>query len=297
MPVHEYRVRIPLKDVVSIEDILVEREDSRWMVVEQPIVGSAWLTGLFENRDEAAVAWMALAPLVVSYLEGMEPIVTEMADEDWKESYKAHFKAWHCGRVHWVPVWERETYELPEGDVAVWLDPGMAFGTGNHETTRLCLVRLTEIASNLAAAGEDPSSIGVIDAGCGSGILAISAAVLGCEPILGFDLDPEAIRVSRENAAINGCVDRIVLERADLKAGLHGTKARVVLANIQADILMEGRDHLLGALDSDGRLVMSGILNCELDEVKTYFLSSASAKNSESRSMGEWSDLIITRSS
>ncbi|RKX36272.1 MAG: 50S ribosomal protein L11 methyltransferase [Verrucomicrobia bacterium] len=295
MSVLECRIAIRLEAGSSIEEILAEREDPRWMVIENTDLGRAWLTGFFEDREAAEAAWRVLAPLVKSQLEDAEPVLTRVADQDWKESYKAHFRAWHCGRIHWVPVWERDAYELPEGDVAVWLDPGMAFGTGNHETTRLCLERLTRISSELEAAGRPPSSVGMIDAGCGSGILAISAAALGFDPILAFDLDPEAVRVSRENAALNGLADRVVFEQADLRAGLHGRKARVVMANIQADVLMAGRDLLLGALDRGGELVLSGILGCELHEVRDCFDAFGPGFVSDSRSMEEWSDLLITR--
>lgn len=295
MSVFECRIAIRLEAESSIEEILAEREDPQWMVIEDTVLGRAWLTGFFEDSEAAEAAWRVLAPLVKSQLEEAEPVVTRVADQDWKESYKVHFRAWHCGRIHWVPIWERDVYELPEGDVAVWLDPGMAFGTGNHETTRLCLKRLTEIASELEAAGRVPSSVGVIDAGCGSGILAISAAALGFAPIRAFDLDPEAARVSRENAALNGLADRVVVEQADLAAGLRGRTAWVVLANIQADVLMAGRDLLLGALDRGGKLVLSGILGHELDEVRKCFDAFGPDFESDSRSMEEWSDLLVTR--
>ena len=152
----------------------------------------------------------------------------------------------------------------------------------NHETTRLCLERLTEITRDLAAAGEALSSGGVIDVGCGSGILAVTAVALGFEPVVGFDTDREAVRVSRENAAINGFAERIVFGRSDLKSGLIGRTAWVILANIQADISMAGRDFLLDALDSDGRLILGGISTCELDEVRRFPLSSSKESFSES---------------
>lgn len=294
MSVHQCRIELRLERVSSVEEILAEWGDSRWMVIEKLATSRAWLTGFFEDHEAASTAWRMLAPEVESQVEELKPIHSQVEDQDWKESYKTHFKAWHCGRVHWVPVWERDAYELPEGDVVVWLDPGMAFGTGNHDTTRLCLERLTRIASEMEATGETPGSVGVIDAGCGSGILAISAAALGFKPILGFDLDPEAVRVSRENAALNGSSDRIVFEQADLEAGLRGRTARVVVANIQADVLMAGRDPLLGALGRGGKLILSGILTSELSEVRSSFCSSASDSETRSRTMGEWSDLLIS---
>jgi ribosomal protein L11 methyltransferase len=294
MSVHQCRIEIRQERVPSFEEILAEWEDSRWMVIEELATGRAWLTGYFEDHEAATTAWTMLAPQIESQTGELNPVHSRVEDQDWKESYKTHFKAWHCGRVHWVPVWERDAYELPEGDVVVWLDPGMAFGTGNHDTTRLCLERLNRIASEMEAAGETLASVGVIDAGCGSGILAISAAALGFDPILGFDLDPEAVRVSRENAALNGSSDRIVFEQADLETGLRGRTSGVVVANIQADVLMAGRDPLLGALERGGQLILSGILTSELGEVRSSFCAFASDSKTESRSMGEWSDLLIT---
>jgi len=293
MPVHQVRIPLPLDAIPLMEEILAETQDPRWMVIEMPDTDRSWLTGFFENREVAAESWRILAPSVRSLVEESELETTQVADRDWKESYKAHFKAWRSGPVHWVPIWERDAYDLPEGHVAVWLDPGMAFGTGNHETTRLCLERLTGYASELEAEGVSLSTVPVIDAGCGSGILAISAALLGFAPVFGFDLDSEAVRVSRENAALNGVVDRIVFEEADLKAGLRGRVAGLVLANIQADILVEGRDLLLGSVRNGGGLVMSGILTGELNEVRERFMASVPDPESESRSMGEWSDLLL----
>src|SRR5690606_20866337 len=100
------------------------------------------------------------------------PAYRMLGDADWRDSYKEHFKAWQFGRLHWVPVWQRESFTLPEGDAVLWLDPGLAFGTGNHETTRLCVERLVTLTEERGPVGR------VVDAGCGSGILALSAALL-----------------------------------------------------------------------------------------------------------------------
>jgi ribosomal protein L11 methyltransferase len=169
----------------------------------------------------------------------------------------------------------------------------MAFGTGNHETTRLCLERLTGIASGLEAAGRTPSSVGVIDAGCGSGILAISAAALGFDPILAFDLDPEAVRASRENAAINGLEDRLELLVGGFESGLKERRADVVLANIQSDVLMRFSTQLIQAVKSGGVLVLSGILGSELEEVRAAFRSALPEAPIESSTLGEWADLLV----
>src|SRR4030095_8213160 len=102
-----------------------------------------------------------------------EPSHRTLGDVDWRDSYKEHFHAWRFGRLHWVPVWERDKHIVPPGDAVLWLDPGLAFGTGNHQTTRLCVERLVTLAEERGTGGV------VIDAGCGSGILALSAALLG----------------------------------------------------------------------------------------------------------------------
>ena len=135
----------------------------------------------------------------------------------------------------------------------------------------------------------------MIDAGCGSGILALSAARLGCGEIVGFDLDPEAVRISRENAALNGLAGRIVFSEGDLLTGLAGREAEIVLANIQADVLMRFAPHLLGAVAPGGKLVLSGILAAELAQVRTAFAAAAPGWVSETRTLGEWSDLQLAR--
>jgi len=148
------------------------------------------VVGLFPSEKEAHEAWaelVALCPTLVS----TGPVFRPLAEQEWRDSYKAHFKAWRFGRLHWVPLWERNEFILPTGHEVLWLDPGLAFGTGNHETTRLCVERLVEYRESHSA-----HEGSVIDAGCGSGILALSAAKLGFQNVIGFDNDPEAVRSS-----------------------------------------------------------------------------------------------------
>jgi ribosomal protein L11 methyltransferase len=216
-------------------------------------------------------------------------VVTAVVDEDWRNAYKAHFKAWRSGRLHWVPEWERATYPLSSDDVVIWLDPGMAFGTGNHETTRLCCERL------VAWAEAAPRPARVIDAGCGSGILALSAVKLGFGTVYGFDNDAEAVRISAENAALNGAGEAVEWATADLVTGLAGRDAELVLANIQADVLMRFAGELLGAVVPGGGLVLSGILAHEQARVREVFAAAAPDWGIEGRVMGEWSDLALRR--
>lgn len=212
-----------------------------------------------------------------------------LGDQDWRDSYKAHFKAWRCGRLHWVPVWERATHVLAAGETAIWLDPGLAFGTGNHETTRLCVERLVARAENTARRGA------VIDAGCGSGILALSAVRLGWTDVSGFDNDPEAVRVSEENATLNDLAGAVRFTTADLVTGLPaGTEADVVLANIQADVLLRFIPQLINSIAPGGLLVLSGILARENDQVRAAYAAATPGWRVEHRLMGEWSDVALS---
>ena len=271
----------------GIEEVLLELGVPEWGVLEDAVARRAWIVGIFADRGAAGRNWEILKPLLPEGAAG-DPVVSDLPDRSWQDSYRAHFKAWQFGRLHWVPVWERSRYTLPAGHAALWLDPGLAFGTGGHETTRLCIERLVHLASR-------PERLRVIDAGCGSGILALSAAVLGCRDVAGFDIDPEAVRVSGENAAMNGLGGRVNFFVADLERGLAGRRADVVLANIQADVLLRGAAALVAAVAPGGTLVLSGILAAEGDGVSAAFAAAAPGWGGESRTLGEWSDLALSR--
>ncbi|MBL4574543.1 MAG: 50S ribosomal protein L11 methyltransferase [Opitutaceae bacterium] len=218
-----------------------------------------------------------------------------LEDEDWRESYKEHFKSWRFRGLHWVPLWEKESYVVPDGEAVVWLDPGMAFGTGNHETTRLCVERLVEYAYRQIDAGIDLNTMDIVDAGCGSGILILSASKLGFEKLRAFDNDAEAVRISEENATMNNASDSICFEVADLTNGFNAGKADFLMANILANILAENAIKLIDALKPGGQLVLSGILTREVDEVRAAFAVDLRVEECGSRDLGEWSDLVFNR--
>jgi ribosomal protein L11 methyltransferase len=289
MAVFEFKLEVAPAAVPALEELLAEREEQHLMVLEDKPAVRAWITGYFESREAADAAWTDFAAgLDRSWLLTTAE-VRELPDADWKDSYKAHFKASSFGPLHWVPVWERETFRLPVGEKVLWLDPGMAFGTGNHETTRLVAERLVKFAADKGTGGR------VIDAGCGSGILALSAALLGFRVVGGFDNDPEAIRVSEENATLNGLAGRVDFFVGDLTTGWKGAPAELVLANIQADVLVRFTRELLGAVAPGGQLVLSGILERELAAVRETFAAAAPGWTVESRVMGEWSDVALSR--
>lgn len=296
MALSEFRVEIPSPAAEPADHTLLELGVPGWSVLEDVIVRRAWIVGIFSDAATCAARWSELSPLLASagVMPSGDPAVRTLADAEWRDSYKAHFHAWQFGRLHWVPVWERPSFVLPPGHEVLWLDPGLAFGTGNHETTRLCVERLVA----LAASNSSPRPLAqtrVIDAGCGSGILALSAALLGFGAIRGFDNDPEAVRVSAENAAANRLAGRVDFSVGDLVSGLAGQEVEVVLANIQADILVRFARELLAAVVPGGSLVLSGILAAENRQVSEAFTGLAPGWSTRSRIMGEWSDILLVR--
>ncbi|MDP3071372.1 MAG: 50S ribosomal protein L11 methyltransferase [Opitutaceae bacterium] len=297
MALFELKVEVPAGDASAVDDALLERGAENWSVLEDAIARRAWLVGLGAEAAGLRAEWVGLQAVLTEagvHTVG-EPAERAMADADWRDSYKVHFHAWRFGRLHWVPVWERETFRLPPGGAVLWLDPGLAFGTGNHETTRLCVERLVTLAEEKADGKSTVEGRRVIDAGCGSGILALSAALLGFRHVRGFDNDPEAVRVSEENAALNGLTDRVRFSTGDLVTGLAGHTADVVLANIQADVLMRFARELVAAVAPGGTLVLSGILAQENAQVQAAFAAAAPDWAIDTRVMGEWSDIVLTR--
>jgi ribosomal protein L11 methyltransferase len=274
MALFEIKAEIPAGAADLADHVLLELGMDGWSLLEDSIAKRAWVVGIFPNEADARQRWIELVPPLAA--AGVMPYAApewrSLGDADWRDSYKAHFKAWQFGRLHWVPVWEREKFQLPEGHAALWLDPGLAFGTGNHETTRLCIERL---------------------AGCGSGILALSAILLGFREVVAFDNDPEAVRVAGENALANELGGRVNFFTGDLVSGLAGRTADIVLANIQADVLMRFAPQLTGAVAPGGALVMSGILALEVEKVRQVFALTAPGWKIDSRTMGEWSDLVL----
>lgn len=284
----ELKIEIVAKDAETVENSLLELENDRWSLLEDAIAHRAWIVGIFDDEAVARAAWAELEAQLGSTPVGALS-VRKLAEEEWRDSYKAHFHAWQFGRLHWVPVWERGAYRLPVGDAVLWLDPGLAFGTGNHETTRLCVERLVEHAAIEHGGGT------VVDAGCGSGILALSAGKLGYEHVCGFDNDPEAVRVSEENALLNDLSAKVSFRVGDLVSGFVGVQADVVMANILANVLKQFAKELVDAVAPGGWLILSGILSEECGQVRSVFADVVPNWRQDSRALGEWSDVRLVR--
>ncbi|MDR1247186.1 MAG: 50S ribosomal protein L11 methyltransferase [Clostridiales Family XIII bacterium] len=199
------------------------------------------------------------------------------SDEEWKDEWKRYFKPFRLtSRLTVRPSWE--AYAPFDADELVMeLDPGMAFGTGKHETTALCALMLSECVR--------PGSA-VLDIGCGSGILSVAAALMGAGDVLGVDIDETAVSIARENVMKNGCADRVNIVKGDLLAGL-SFKADVAVANLTAELIAELAQVLRPCLKSGGIFIASGILTerCALAEDA---VRAAGFRIEESLADGEW---------
>ncbi|QIA62239.1 50S ribosomal protein L11 methyltransferase [Vibrio astriarenae] len=184
--------------------------------------------------------------------------VEQLEDKDWEREWMDNFHPMKFGERLWIcPSWR----DIPEPDaVNVMLDPGLAFGTGTHPTTALCLEWLE---------GLDLEGKTVIDFGCGSGILAIAAIKLGAEKVIGIDIDPQALLASKDNAARNGVAEQLeVFLPQDQPQDLI---ADVVVANILAGPLRDLSSIIKGLVKPQGVLAMSGVLDTQAEDVANYY--------------------------
>ncbi|MBI3912519.1 MAG: 50S ribosomal protein L11 methyltransferase [Armatimonadetes bacterium] len=174
-----------------------------------------------------------------------------LADEAWATAWRAYFRPQRVGeRILVVPGWEQP--EPRAGDVVVRIDPGQAFGTGSHPTTRLCLAAL----ENHLRAGDR-----VLDWGTGSGILAIAATLLGAREVLAVDVDPIAVEAARANVQANDVADRVVVVHGDLVAvPTAGGPFDLAVANIVAEVIAGGAAQLAERVRPDGRLITGGVV-------------------------------------
>ncbi|MDR0535042.1 MAG: 50S ribosomal protein L11 methyltransferase [Puniceicoccales bacterium] len=295
----EIRCAIPAGTAQPLEDYFCELTCSPWMLFSESVSAPVILSGFFDTSDEATDAWADLCKLFP--VLPSKPEIGTLADRDWKEAYKAGLHPWSHGPLHWVPEWRRAEYIVPPGAAVVYFDAGLAFGTGDHPTTRLCAMRLLDFWE--AAGPERQGRLRVTDAGCGSGILALSAAKLGAGSVNGFDRDEEAVRVSRENRSANNLPERAVrFSQAGLERGLREAgEADVVLANIISDVLRIYADDLVSAVAPGGVLALGGILAHEVEAVRKVFEPCAlshwkqPAVRVDSRTEGDWSDLALFR--
>jgi ribosomal protein L11 methyltransferase len=238
----------------------------------QPAAGRALVVAWFAGREEAS--WSA---------GERGGALEELPDQDWGEKWKEGLTPLAIGRVFVRPSWIAA--ETPPGMVEVTLDPGMAFGTGTHPTTSLCLAAMSERLATRPGAR-------VLDVGTGSGLLAIAARKLGAPRVVGNDNDPIAVRVALENAALNGV--RVDFDLRDV--GEQPGPFDLVLANILANTLCELAPAIAAQLAPGGVVLLSGILTPQEAEVRAaYVAAGLRPLPGGDRREGEWSLLAMER--
>ena len=221
------------------------------------------ITGYYPDsvdiEDIAAQANERLAELDGFGLETGDIELTrqELAEEDWADNWKKYFEPARITHdLTIVPSWT--DYEVTTGEKSIKLDPGMAFGTGTHPTTKMSLFALEQVLRG----GET-----VLDVGTGSGVLSIASSLLGAKEIFAYDLDDVAVRVAQENIALNAGTENIHVAAGDLLKGVD-IEADVIVANILADILVNLTDDAYRLLKDEGYLIMSGIISEKWDLVR-----------------------------
>ncbi|MGB9803360.1 50S ribosomal protein L11 methyltransferase [Desulfofundulus sp.] len=297
----EIAVTTPPEWVEAVSNIFIEL-GTGGVAIEDPALFSLYLQ---RPQDEVALDPLSLPrePVVKAYLpvdenlgahlaalkerlalvEGRDVFIIntrEIREEDWANSWKVYYRPVCVGRKLVVkPAWE-EYRPLP-GQVVIEMDPGMAFGCGTHPSTRLCLALLEDIL----AGGEV-----VVDAGTGSGILAIAAALLGASRVVAVDNDPVAVEAARRNVEQNRVKDLVEVMRGDLLAGVEGP-VDVVVANIVADVIMRLVTQVRDILKPAGLFIASGIIEGrEQDVVRT--LHTHGFEIIDRRCSGDWHALL-----
>ena len=240
-------------------------------VGETPLWKSVRITALFSSEiNKQFITDSILEICNINVLDTLE-----LKDRVWEEECQKNFPSMQFGKKLWVrPSWD-SLFELPSDAVIINMDPGLAFGTGTHQTTSLCLEFLDE---------NPPKGLDVIDFGCGTGILAIAAAKLGANSILAIDNDPQALISSQENAVNNNCES--VIHTIHSMENDEYRNCDLLIANILANPLMELEPLFSGLLNPNGTLLLSGILKDQLERLLDCY--SDKFMDFELANMDEW---------
>jgi ribosomal protein L11 methyltransferase len=247
-----------------------DREAPPMPGVRGPSPGEAIVVAWFEDREPAEAALVD----VRAWVPDVRGAFAEAPDTDWSMAWRSQIRSTRVGRLWVGPPWETP----PEGTVSLVVEPKMAFGTGDHPTTALCLAAVD------AFCGTHPGG-SVLDVGTGTGVLALMARKLGAGRVVGVDSDPMSVTLARENAALNG-IEGVELSGATLDA-VNG-RFDLVVANILANTLVELAPALVA--HTRGRLVLAGVLVHQEDEVREAFERTGAVSDGGNRS-GDWTRL------
>ena len=277
-----------IDDPHDMDDILQKKHEYGWDYIEDDLKENLdrepVISLYFDEADPKAQQMAVMVKGGISALQRRQQAgltVTEniVDDGDWKDKWKEFFKPTKVtDRIVVKPTWEE--YTPKEDELVIEIDPGMAFGTGTHETTSLCMKLMEKYL------GEHPEEKKILDVGCGSGILSICGALLGSREILGIEIDEDAVRVARENVEENHVEDAVKVMQGDLTKGVD-FKADVIVANLMADLVMLLSEDARKHLTEDGIFISSGIL-VEKEEMVSAAIREAGFRIVEIAEDGEW---------
>ena len=278
---------------VVIEDpydiILTNSDENAWDYIDESLMNleeGAIVKGYIpESSDlidkiDLVKQSVALLPQFGLNIGTGEVSIVEVREEDWSTSWKKYYKPTKVGnKIVIKPIWEE--YNPGKDEIVIEMDPGMAFGTGTHETTIMCVQQLEQYVFEECT---------VFDVGCGSGILSIVASKLGAEKVIGIDYDKVAINVAGKNVIENE-VDSIVEIKHSNLMDVITEKADIIVANIIADVIILLSKNIKNFLKNDGFLITSGIILDRIKEVK-HNLTMNGLEIVEIGMMGEWSVIV-----
>lgn len=287
-----------IDDPHDMDDILQKKHEYGWDYIEddlkEKLDREPVISLYFDEADPKAQQMAVMVKGGISALQRRQQAgefgqqadlgsltVTEniVDDGDWKDKWKEFFKPTKVtDRIVVKPTWEE--YTPKENELVIEIDPGMAFGTGTHETTSLCMKLMEKYL------GEHSEEKKILDVGCGSGILSICGALLGSREILGIEIDEDAVRVARENVEENHVEDAVKVMQGDLTKGVD-FKADVIVANLMADLVMLLSEDARKHLTEDGIFISSGIL-VEKEEMVSAAIREAGFHIVEIAEDGEW---------
>lgn len=269
--------------VTDYEDVKKVLAEHSWDYADETLFresdGAAYVSGFYpQDYDFAplAEALQALRTEGGANAGSLELHIDVIDSSDYENEWKKYYAPIELDRLTVMPAWQKYDGEK----IAVYVDPGMAFGTGSHETTKLCLRFLEK---------EDVRGKVCADVGCGSGILGAAALLLGASSCTMWDIDEQAVKASRQNCARNGVEKRAIIRQGSLPENAGGMFS-LITANLTADILIMLKDNLCAALSDGGRLIMSGIIHSRAADVRKAF--SSDFVLAECKTDGEWQGML-----
>lgn len=276
-----------VNDPRDVRDLLEKKNSYDWDYVDESVLelenARPSVVLYIDDESEFKDSIHGIINEIKDKMTSTEVATNIVCDDDWKDKWKEYFKPTKVtDKLIVKPTWEE--YQAKDGEIVIEIDPGMAFGTGTHETTSLCLTLIEKYIK------KDDS---LLDVGCGSGILAIAAGLLGAGDVLGIEIDPVAVEIGKENVALNKLDSKVKVIYGDLTKGVD-YKADIVAANLMADLVKMLSPNVPEHLKEGGIYISSGILAVLADEVGAV-IEESGFEIIETLVKGEWCAIAARR--